>query len=529
MSRMIQNPILKGFNPDPSIIRVNKDYYIATSTFDWFPGVQIHHSRDLVNWRLLTRPLDRLSQLDLRGIPNSGGIWAPCLTYHDDIFYLCYTIVQQLNGVTKDAPNYLVTAKSITGPWSEPVFINSSGFDPSLYHAEDGRKWWLNMVWDHRPGKHPFYGIHLQEYLPDEKRLTGQPELIFKGTELGCTEGPHIYRRNGYYYLVTAEGGTKYEHAVTVARSRSLTGPYEVHPGNPLLTAWGDRSLPLAKTGHADLVETEEGDWYMVYLCARPLPGRDECILGRETAIQRLLWKDDDWPYLEANDNRPQLHVRAPNVPEHPFTSPPARDDFDRPELNIHYQFPRTPLASDQMSLAERPGHLRLRGGQSLESRFGQVMVVRRQQAFRYQATTKLEFEPDSFQQMAGLVCYYSTRLYHFCYMTHDERAGTCLYIQTLDNGEVQWPMNTAFIPLNNAKSVFLRAQMDYDRLAFFYSFNGQNWRRVADDLDSSILSDDYATEWGFTGAFVGLACLDLSGQRKHADFDFFEYLEHEL
>lgn len=522
---LIQNPILKGFNPDPSIVRVGDDYYIATSTFEWFPGVQIHHSRDLVHWRLLTRPLDRVSLLDMKGIPNSGGIWAPCLTWHDGTFYLCYTVVQELNSITKDAPNYLTTATDIMGPWSEPIYLNASGFDPSLFH-DDGRKWLVNMVWDHRPGNNPFYGIALQEYDPAEKRLIGDPELIFKGTELGCTEGPHLYKRGGYYYLMTAEGGTFYEHAETLARSTSIHGPYEVHPSNPVITAWRDRSLPLQKTGHADLVETQSGDWYLVHLCSRPLPDSDRCILGRETAIQKVVWKEDGWLYLEAGGNRPQAQTPVPDLPLHPWNTPPARDDFDDDTLGLPYQTPRTPLGEDDYSLTERPGFLRLKGGQSMESRFGQVLVARRQQAFWYEATTCLDFEPESFQQMAGLVCYYNTGLYHYLYMSMDERAGPCLYVQTADAGTITYPLGTAFITLGAVHRVYLRATMDYAHLTFSYSLDGQHWHRACDDLDASILSDDYGDDWGFTGAFVGLACQDLTGRRKHADFDFFEYRE---
>ena len=521
----IQNPILKGFNPDPSIVRVEDDYYIATSTFEWFPGVQIHHSRDLIHWRLLTRPLDRVSLLDMKGIPNSGGIWAPCLTWHEGVFYLCYTVVQELNSITKDTPNYLTTATDIMGPWSEPIYLNASGFDPSLFH-NDGRKWLVNMIWDHRPGANLFYGIVLQEYDPARQKLVGSPALIFKGTELGCTEGPHLYKRGGYYYLMTAEGGTSYEHAVTLARSRSLHGPYEVHPYNPVVTAWGDRSLPLQKTGHGDLVQTQAGDWYLVHLCSRPLPESGRCILGRETAIQKVVWKDDGWLYLETGGNRPQAQTPAPDLPAHPWPPPPVRDDFDTDTLGLHYQTPRTPLDEDDYSLTERPGYLRLKGGQSMESRFGQVLVARRQQAFRYEATTLLEFAPETFQQMAGLVCYYNTGLYHYLYLSVDERAGPCLYVQTADDGTITYPLGTAFITLGPVNRVYLRAQMDYARLTFSYSLDGQHWHRACDDLDASILSDDYGDDWGFTGAFVGLACQDLTGHRKHADFDFFEYRE---
>jgi len=209
----IRNPILPGFNPDPSICRVGDDYYIATSTFEWYPGVQIHHSRDLVNWRLVTRPLDRASLLDLRGEPDSCGVWAPCLSHADGRFWLVYTDVKRLDGSFKDAHNYLVTAPAIGGPWSERVHVNSSGFDPSLFHDDDGRKWFLNMVWNHRDAagahlKHPaFFGIALQEWDAAANRLVGEARTIFAGSPHGLVEGPHLHKRKGWYYLTTAEDG----------------------------------------------------------------------------------------------------------------------------------------------------------------------------------------------------------------------------------------------------------------------------------------------------------------------------------
>jgi xylan 1,4-beta-xylosidase len=226
----IQNPILRGFNPDPSILRVENDFYIAVSTFEWFPGVLIHHSKDLANWELVAAPLNRVSQLNMAGNPSSGGIWAPCLSYDNGVFYLIYTDVKSwADGPFKDTHNYLVTTTDIRGDWSEPIYLNSSGFDPSLFHDNDGRKWLVNMKWDHNPNVHPFVGIVLQEYDHEQKKLTGPIKNIFKGTEIQLVEGPHLYKRNGYYYLLTAEGGTGYKHSATLARSQSIDGPYELH------------------------------------------------------------------------------------------------------------------------------------------------------------------------------------------------------------------------------------------------------------------------------------------------------------
>ena len=236
---MIHNPILPGFNPDPSIVRVGEDYYIATSTFEWFPGVQIHHSRDLVNWRLITRPLNRTSQLNMLGAPDSCGVWAPCLTYADGLFHLIYTDVKRYGRTTvggasgaslRDFHNYLVTCETIDGEWSDPVFLNSSGFDPSLFHDDDGRKWLVNMLWDHRPGRNRFAGIVLQEYSPQARALVGERKLIFAGTPLGLTEAPHLYKRDSWYYLLTAEGGTGWNHAVTMPARATSPGRMRCTP-----------------------------------------------------------------------------------------------------------------------------------------------------------------------------------------------------------------------------------------------------------------------------------------------------------
>jgi xylan 1,4-beta-xylosidase len=362
---------LRGFNPDPSIVRVEDDYYIATSTFQWWPGVQIHHSRDLRHWQLVTRPIDRLSQLDLHGVPDSGGVWAPDLSHHEGKFYLIYTNVRhwQNRDCFFDTSNFLITANEITGPWSDPIFLNASGFDPSLFYDRfeqggDGGKWLLNMWRDYRKGRNPFAGILLQKLDSERGALVGESKLIFTGTSLGLTEGPHLYKRlwNGewWYYLVVAEGGTIYEHAVTVARSRFLLGPYEIHPENPMLTSVNDPTLLLQKAGHASFVETEAGDWYLAHLCGRPLEGAEKgsryCNLGRETAIQSLVWGEDGWPRLCQGTNTPAVTVPAPDLPDHVFEIGSSRDDFDQPELSLHFQSLRTPLEPGWISLIDRPG-----------------------------------------------------------------------------------------------------------------------------------------------------------------------------
>jgi xylan 1,4-beta-xylosidase len=430
---MIRNPILPGFNPDPSIVRVGDDYYIATSTFEWYPGVQIHHSRDLVNWRLLTRPLRRAAQLNMLGDPDSCGIWAPCLTYSDGLFWLGYTDVKRYGRTTvsgasgaslRDFHNYLVTCPTIDGEWSDAVYMNSSGFDPSLFHDDDGRKYWVNQLWDHRPGRGRFAGIVLQEYSPAQRKLIGEPKLIFKGTSIGFTEAPHLYKRNGYYYLITAEGGTGWGHAITMARSRNLTGPYELHPDKYIVTARDRPDAPLHRAGHGDLVDTQAGETYAVYLCGRPLPNRGRCVLGRETAIQKMVWGKDDWLRTVDGSGLPELETPAPALPAAPFAAAPVREDFNGTQLPIDFQWLRSPWPEELFSLSARPGFLRLHGRETLGSSFRQALVARRQQAHCYSVITAMEFEPAHFQQAAGLVCYYNSSKFHYLHVSHDEEHG---------------------------------------------------------------------------------------------------------
>lgn len=534
----IQNPILRGFNPDPSIVRVGEDYYIATSTFEWFPGVQIYHSRDLVNWRLLTRPLNRPNQLNMLGDPDSCGVWAPCLSFNDGLFYLIYTDVKRYGRTSqpgsvgaglRDMHNYLVTCERIDGEWSDPVYLNSSGFDPSLFHDDDGRKYLVNMLWDHRPGKNRFGGIVLQEYSTTENKLIGERHNIFKGTSIGFTEAPHLYKRNDYYYLITAEGGTGWGHAVTMARSQNLFGPYELHPDTYILTARNRPDAKLQRAGHADLVETQHGETYMVYLCGRPLRNRGRCILGRETAIQRMVWGENDWLYTENNDALPQLETSAPKMTPHPFQLLLTREDFEGSTLPIDFQWLRSPFAEELFSLTERQGFLRLFGRETVGSHFRQSLVARRQQAFCYTAETSVEYEPQHYQQQAGLICYYNSSKFHYLYISTDEIIGKHIRAMTC---HPELPDTfTAPIPIKENQPVQLRVEVDFERLRFAYQIGNDEWQWLPEHFDASILSDEAGppTMPNFTGAFVGMCSQDLAGMGYPADFDYFEYREREF
>ncbi len=518
----IRNPILPGFNPDPSICRVGDDFYIATSTFEWYPGVQIHHSRDLAQWDLVSRPLSRAAQLDMRGNPDSCGIWAPCLSHADGLFWLIYTDVKRLDGNYKDSHNYLVTAPSIEGPWSDPVYMNSSGFDPSLFHDEDGRKWFVNMRWNHRsPGTggnpaHPsFDGILLQEYIHGEG-LTGPITNIFDGTELGLTEAPHLHKRGDWYYLITAEGGTGYSHAVTHARSQDLAGPYEMHPDMYPLTAKDTPDAPLPRVGHGQFVDLDD-DWVAhTFLCSRPLEGK-QSPMGRETGIAFLKWDKDGW--LHAPDGpAPQVCPRQAVGPQ----SETVRYDFDQ-ELPQDFQWLRTPAWERLFTL---DGCLRLIGRESIGSWFEQSLVARRQCHANYSAETQVVFDPETYQHMAGLVTYYNRHKFHYlCVSMSDGQR-----VLTLQSCPGDWPESRLEFPIGEGVAlpdgpVSLGLDVAGAVQQFRYKTDG-DWLPIGPKLDAGVLSDEggRGEHASFTGNFVGMACQDVSGRGQTADFAYFSY-----
>lgn len=536
MTQTIHNPVLKGFNPDPSIIRVEDDYYIATSTFEWFPGIQIHHSKDLVNWRLLDHVLTRTSQLDMKGMDNSEGVYAPTITYADGKYWVCFSNVHSCRGGNWMAtPCFVVTADNIQGPWSDPISIGNYGFDPSLFHDDDGKKYIVNMVWDGRQNTNFFGGILIQEFCTKTNTLIGKPQNVFKGTHLGCTEGPQILKKDGYYYLVTAEGGTSLNHAVSICRSKDIMGPYEVHPENPILTSRFQEGAPLERAGHGFFVETQAGEWYLSHLCSRRVPNPEGyqfspqydngySILGRESGLQKVHWHNG-WPFVSTG-RTPQVEVEAPNLPEHKWSKRPDRDNFEASALSPHYQTLREPMDKSWGSLTERPGFLRLRGRHYLSSRYEQSLVAQRVQAHHMTAETKLIFNPDTPFEMAGICAYYSRNGHYFLKMSANDNGERVL--QVVGNINDNYGEYSDNIVIGESDTVFLRVELDVQWYRFSYSLDGVSWNQVGPSLNSTPLSDEGGPDiFRFTGSFIALFAADISGQHACADFEYFDYIEH--
>ncbi|MBT1165396.1 glycoside hydrolase family 43 protein [Bifidobacterium simiarum] len=572
MTTMIHNPILPGFHPDSSALRVGDDYYIATSTFEWWPGIDIYHSKDLVNWEWIAAPVNRESQMDLRGNYNSGSLWAPHLSYADGKFWLVYTDVKSY-APFKDTLNYVITAPDIRGPWSEPHFLTASGFDPAIFHDDDGRKWFLNMLFDYRPGHTLFAGTVIQEFDPATMKLIGERKHFYKGTKLGVCEGPQILKRNGWYYLLCAAGGTGYMHAATVARARTLEGPFEDSPYTPLLTARDEPTNPLQKSGHCCFLQIGD-EWYVTQICGRPLTERGNCTLGRETGIQKIYWTEDGWPRLENNTISPDLDVPAPKIAQGvvqrldhseridfaPASSLPLggkvsatptdegtiapkgvfpasqADSVTDPAIPPSLKTLRCALKPEEdYSLTARPGWLRLYGGQSLRSQHKQSLFARRWEHFDFDAETVIDFDPKNFQQMAGLILYYDTENWIYACVTFDTEGADTRVLQILrcDHENLEYGCEQVELPgtdpvklhveVRGAVARFSYALVDGDGAA-------GELRPLGGDQPADHISDDYVERsikgCAFTGAMLGICAQDMDAHSSHADFRYLDYEE---
>ncbi len=543
---MIRNPILPGFNPDPCICRKGEDYYLAVSTFEWFPGIPIYHSRDLKHWELYTHVLTDDEAVDLKKLPSAKGIWAPCLTYceEEDLFYVIYGIMNSMNARYFDVDNYLVTAKDIRGPWSEPVYLHSSGFDASIFHDDDGRKWIVSLEWETREGYEKPGAICMVEYSPRQKEIVGYPKRIwYGGTDRGCIEGPHLTKRSGYYYIMCAEGGTGYNHCVTMGRAKDVWGPYEKDPCNPIVTSAPGNSYErhdpdhlkpkyfnpdtlLQKCGHGSCVELPSGEVYLVHIAARPFVPELRCTLGRETAIQKMTWTEDGWLRMADGGNLAKTEVPKPSLPECPLAQAPDFDDFDGEELGCWYYAPRM-MPKRFADVKARPGHVRIRGQESRTSLHKVSILARKLTSTHARITTKMEFCPEVHQHSAGLILYYDNMNYINLRKYYSETLGkSALSIIYLENGKKMEFLNTR-IPVRDVP-VYLRLYIEGRSSWFEWSYDNETYVRIGQSFDTTKFSDEYCEYGEFTGTMVGITCADRVKHRQYADFDFFEYLADE-
>lgn len=508
-SQQYNNPVIPGFHPDPSICRVGPDYYLVTSSFQYFPGVPIFHSRDLVHWKQIGHCLTRHSQLDLEGCKSSMGIYAPTLRFHQGRFYMITTNMKTFR-------NFYVWAENPEGPWSEPVWLEWEGIDPSLFFDEDGRTYITGTNSFERVEEPGIYQALLDL---ETGCLLSERRLIWEGTGGVAPEGPHLYRIQGYYYLLIAEGGTEYGHMVTIARGSSPNGPFESNPNNPILTHRSSGST-IQATGHADLVQAEDGSWWAVFLGIRPVSVPFDARrhhLGRETFLAPVTWSLDGWPVI-GDSGKVSEEMNAGTLSLESETPWIEKDEFDGGQLELYWNFLRNPYAGS-WSLQERPGWLTLHGSSvTLNDIDSPAFIGRRQQHFRCSVSTLLHYETKQEGEEAGLTVYMNERFHYEIALTHDSLMG-CKVILRRRLGSL-WKVELEEVYEGN--EIILGLEADPFTYSFYYSKpNGE--RKSFGSGECSMLSTEVAG--GFTGVFIGIYA---TGNGRPctvpAHFDWFQY-----
>lgn len=515
-SLIYPNPILPGFYPDPSICRVDEDYYLVTSTFAYFPGIPIFHSRDLIHWKQIGNILDRPSQLPLNNAGVSEGIFAPTLRYHDGTFYLITT------NVSAELGNFIVTAKDPAGPWSEPYPLGSEGIDPSLFFDDDGKCYYCGTQ-PRREGARYFGDneIYIQELDLNTMKLTGESYPAWHGAlrRVEWPEGPHIYKKDGWYYLMISEAGTGHYHAISIARSKSLFEPFEGYPCNPIMT---HRHLgsgyPIVNVGHPDIVETQNGEWWMVLLASRPYGGYRRN-LGRETFLVPFIW-ENGWPVINPGKGIVEDTVKAPDLPLFLAEKVPAREDFDGEKLPPHFMYLRNPVDGNY-SLSRKKGALSMKCAPDLLSSTGTPSYVCiRQRDFSFRFETALEFAPASAKEHAGIAIFQSDGFNYQCLVGTDGNHSVISVIRT-QGGKMETQKTVTLG--KSYENLSLRLEADMQDLSFSYSVDHANYTTVVEKLDGRILSTDVAG--GFVGNTIGIyATANGEESSTWAAFDYVEY-----
>lgn len=539
---MMKNPIFPGFNPDPCICKAGDDYFVIVSSFEWMPALPIYHSKDLKNWELYTHVIRSEEQADIRKLPSAKGIWAPCLTYCEEekLFYVIYGVMNSMNARYFDVDNYLITASDIKGPWSEPIYLHSAGFDASILHDDNGKKYIVSLEWETREGYEKPGAVCIAEYSPVEKKIIGYPKRFWQGgTDRGCIEAPHLYKRKEFYYIMCAEGGTGYGHSVTMGRSENVWGPYEKDPMNPIVTSipgeFNERKDPdhlkpkyynpesmLQKSGHGSYVENELGEVYLVHLTARPFVPELRCTLGRETAMQKMIWTDDGWLRMSDQSNLAKESFEESKLPEYPMPQIPVFDDFNSDTLGIQYYAPRISPESFT-DVKARPGYVRIRGQESRTSLNKVSILARKLTSVNAVITTKMEFKPEIYQHSAGLILYYDNMNYINLRKYYSQTLGqSAISVIQLENGTRTEYLDTR-TPVKDVP-VYFRLRIENRKTFFEWSYDGEEYFRIGKEFDTTKFSDEYCKYGEFTGTFVGMTCADRMFHQHYADFDFFVY-----
>lgn len=500
------NPILPGWYSDPSICTNGEDYFLVTSSFAYFPGVPIFHSKDLVNWKQIGHVLDRPSQLtNMEGRGISRGIFAPAIEYnpHNQTYYMITTNVS--------AGNFFVKTKDPFGSWSDPILLPEvGGIDPSFFFDEDGRAYIVNN--DGMDGKELYEGhrsIRVREFdVATDKTIGPWKMIVNGGVNLAekpiWIEGPHLYKIKGKYYLMAAEGGTSEEHSEVIFVSDSPMGEFKPWDKNPILTQRhlpGNRLNPITCAGHADLIQTKEGDWWAVFLACRPINNRFEN-LGRETFLMPVRWSDDGFPYMTRDEELiPMISQRkgVERAEEVTFGNFTRKDDFNESKLGMEWLTLRTP-ATDLYSLEKRPGHLALTCSPVKAAEMKTpAYIARRMQHHNFTCETRMHFHPENEKQAAGMLLFKDETHHYFFALRKAANGHAISLIQVSDVGE----KTLAEAPVKQGKFIDMKVVSTGLHYAFYYATQEGQWELLADQVDARYLST--ANAGGFTGSIIGL------------------------
>jgi xylan 1,4-beta-xylosidase len=524
------NPIIAGFYPDPSVCKVGSDYYLVNSTFSYFPGINVFHSRDLVHWELIGHVLNRPEQLNLDKQGVSRGLFAPTIRYNKGLFYVVCTLVD-IGG------NFVATAKLPEGPWSMPAWLKEiDGIDPSLFFDENGKAYltYNSIPPDGKPLYQGHRTIRMREFDPKGLRVTGKETILVNGgvdisRKPVWIEAPHILKKGDYYYLICAEGGTAEDHSEVVFRSKNVEGPYVPYEKNPILTQRGldpARPFPVTCTGHADFIQTTKGDWWAVFLGCRPYKD-DFYNTGRETFMAPVQWKDG-WPVINPDFREVQYRYPRPIQPSVPTNRPYSgnftiRDEFEKASLDPNWTFLRTPH-EQWYDLTSRKGSLGLKlRPETCSGNMNPTFLGQRQQHLSGSASMALDFSPKSENEKAGLLVFQNeTHFYFLCKSREDDQPALQLYKS--DDKEVQL---IASQPLNEEQQhamLFLKVDAFGDQYAFSYTFNTRHWLLLKDSVDATFLSTRVAG--GFVGCMYALYATSSGTPSGNSAFvDWFEYV----
>ncbi len=497
-----KNPVIPGFHPDPSICKVGDDFYLVNSSFEFFPGVPIFHSKDLINWEQIGHCLTRPSQVNLEKIGASGGIYAPTIRYNNGTFYMITTNVSGKG-------NFIVHTKNPAGEWSEPVWLEQKGIDPSLYF--EGNTCYLTS--------NPDNCIYLSEINPITGEQLSPSKAIWTGTGGRYPEGPHIYKKDGLYYLLISEGGTEYGHKVTIARSKNIDGPYESNPANPILTHINKEAQmnPIQGTGHADLTQANDGSWWMVCLAFRPQSGLHH-VLGRETYLAPVKWDKNAWPVVNGNGII-HLNMKVPTLPLQPLKKPTSSTNFNEDTLGFEWNYLRNPTLKNYL-LNSKKGYLRLKATPILlDAVDSPTFLGRRQEHIEFTTTIKMDLFNAKNGDEAGLTVYRNNTA-HYKLSLKQNSTGKRVLVLSYCLGELSHNISEINIPKG---SVYLQVKGENDFYSFAYSTNGKEFEFI-DKLDVRYLSSE--TNGGFTGVYLGLFATSINKTTNaYADFNTFNYI----